>query len=134
MSCYCGHPDPYLECCGQYVVFGQKPETAEKLMRSRYSAYATGAVPYLIQTTHPDFRNSTLGVSISTWIAQVSAWRGLTIVSVQKGGPKDEIGWVNFQATFVQDGQEQRLQERSRFSRFLGEWVYEDREEKWASS
>ncbi|MEM8637669.1 MAG: YchJ family metal-binding protein [Cyanobacteria bacterium P01_G01_bin.54] len=43
-------------CCGPYLQ-GQRPApTAEQLMRSRYSAYCTKNIDYLVSTHHPDYR------------------------------------------------------------------------------
>src|SRR5206468_6493939 len=41
VRCPCGSPLPYDDCCGRLHV-GTAAPTAEALMRSRYSAFATG--------------------------------------------------------------------------------------------
>ena len=55
--CPCGSGKPLAACCGQYLDGGAWPETAEALMRSRYTAYALGNYPWLVETTHPAVRS-----------------------------------------------------------------------------
>ena len=49
--CPCTSKKPYDRCCGPYHSGGKVPETAEQLMRSRFSAYALGKADYLRTTT-----------------------------------------------------------------------------------
>lgn len=51
-NCYCGSHKSFQDCCEPYIKGIQKAPTAEDLMRSRYSAYVTQAVDYLVATTH----------------------------------------------------------------------------------
>ena len=55
-NCYCGSSDTFENCCEIYIKGIQKPATAEALMRSRYSAFATGEADYLVATTHSSSR------------------------------------------------------------------------------
>ena len=54
--CPCKSRLPYAGCCQPFHHGKAKPETAEQLMRSRYSAYFFRLVDYLVETTHPDTR------------------------------------------------------------------------------
>ena len=47
-NCYCGNSIPFQDCCEPYIKGITNAPTAEKLMRSRYSAFATGAADYLV--------------------------------------------------------------------------------------
>ena len=50
--CPCGTGQPYAQCCGRYhagALHLQAPD-AERLMRSRYSAYTMGLADYLLAT------------------------------------------------------------------------------------
>ena len=49
MNCPCGTGKAYAKCC-QIFHLGAYPDTAEQLMRSRYSAYALRDAQYLIKT------------------------------------------------------------------------------------
>ena len=50
-NCYCGSGQAFENCCRPYIIGERKPLTAEALMRSRYSGYASGAINYIINTT-----------------------------------------------------------------------------------
>ena len=45
--CPCGSSKLYLDCCARYISGEKLPETAEKLMRSRYSAYVKNELVYI---------------------------------------------------------------------------------------
>lgn len=124
MACFCGKSKAFFECCQPYILGVSLPSTAEELMRSRYSAFSTGSLAYLIQTTHPECRDAGLANSIMGWISQVSSWDRLEILSARKGGPKDDRGWVEFRVYFHQNGVPQIMKENSEFSRVEGRWVY----------
>ena len=54
-------------------------------------------------------------------------WLGLEIVAHERGGPDDREGMVHFRARFrSSDGVEHIHDERSRFVRAHGAWVYKD--------
>ena len=54
--CPCGSGLAYDQCCRPYIEGEKWPETAEALVRSRYTAYGSGHFDYLVETTHPDYR------------------------------------------------------------------------------
>jgi SEC-C motif-containing protein len=115
-SCPCGSAQPYDACCGPIVRNERPADTAEELMRSRYTAYALGDVDHLFRSWHPATRPDDL--------AEVPGleWLGLEILDVAGGGPSDEYGIVEFRARH-EGG---TLHERSRFQRRAGRWVYLD--------
>ena len=49
--CPCGG-ECYATCCEPFHLGTARPETAEQLMRSRYSAFSRNLIDYLIET-HP---------------------------------------------------------------------------------
>jgi len=51
--CPCHSGEKYKKCCQPYHK-GIFPSNAQKLMRSRYSAFALGLAEYIMTTTHPD--------------------------------------------------------------------------------
>ncbi len=91
-------------------------------MRSRYSAYAKGLVPYLRDTWHPLTRPADLQIDPDL------RWTGLTIVGTEAGGVDDESGVVEFVAEHASAAGPGRLHERSRFGRVDGAWRYIDGE------
>ncbi len=123
--CPCKSHETYALCCEPFHLGRAKPETAEQLMRSRYSAYFFRLTDYLVSTTHPDTRGADLRARIEESIYQVN-WRFLTIISSSKGGKGDKNGKIEFIAEYFEDEQPQKLHERSRFKRFKGDWKYLD--------
>ena len=47
MDCPCCSGKPFAECCEPVIAGARKATSAEELMRSRYSAYATGAIDWI---------------------------------------------------------------------------------------
>lgn len=100
-----------------------KPQTAELLMRSRYSAYFFRKVDFLVETTHPDTRYPGLRKELTRMAPQVN-WRGLTVLGTAKGGREDQTGKVEFVAAYSVQGESHELHEISRFRKYKGEWKY----------
>ena len=123
--CPCKSRETYATCCQPFHLGRAKPETAEQLMRSRYSAYFFRLVDYLVSTTHPDNREPDLKARLEETI-YLSNWRFLTILSSSKGGIDDKNGKVEFVAEYFEDDQPHKLHERSRFKRYKGAWKYRD--------
>jgi SEC-C motif-containing protein len=87
-------------------------------MRSRYAAFAVGDAAYLLRTWHPSTRPAGLELDPAV------QWRRLDIVTVERGGPFDESGIVEFRAYFRSEGTVQHQHERSSFVRDGGHWTY----------
>ena len=121
--CPCGSKKAEQYCCGMYLAGKKQPETAEKLMRSRYTAFCRGDVDYLIDTRHPDKRLSDrteLAKSIEN-----TQWLGLTIINTQAGKKNDAKGIVEFEAIY-RTNEPGQLHERSQFVKIDGRWFYVD--------
>ena len=123
--CPCKSRFSYGKCCMPFHHCKTTPQTAEQLMRSRYSAYFFRLVDYLVETTHPDTRDSGLKRELEKTIHQVN-WKFLEVVNVSKGGKNDKVGKVEFIASYYLNGDPQELHERSRFRRYKGNWKYLD--------
>ncbi len=54
MTCPCGKGESLETCCGPYLDGKAQPDTAEALMRARYSAYVVGNIDYVVGTHDPD--------------------------------------------------------------------------------
>jgi SEC-C motif-containing protein len=124
-TCPCKSGLSYGECCMPFHHGKAKPGTAEKLMRSRYSAYFFRRVDYLVDTTHPDTKDANLKPELEKMIHQIN-WTNLTIVESSGGARDDKSGKVEFIAEYFLDGELNQLHERSRFKRFKGAWKYLD--------
>ena len=123
--CPCTREKSYDTCCMPFHYGRARPETAEQLMRSRYTAYFFRLVDYLVATTHPDKREKNLARELDKTIWHPS-WRKLKILSQSKGGKDDKTGKVEFVASYSLDGENLELHEKSRFRRYKGKWMYLD--------
>lgn len=123
-SCPCGSGKTYGACCGRYIDDGRLPDTAEQLMRSRYTAFVRANENYLANTWHPSTRPDDLGVAVTDAVK----WLGLEIKHTQAGGPDDSAGVVEFVARYKLNGKATRMHEVSRFVRENGQWLYVDGE------
>ena len=126
--CPCGSRESLLQCCGPLHRGRLKAETAEQLMRSRYTAYVLSEVDYLIAThpdtsSAPDERRRELQAS-----CRQTRWHGLKVLAVEAGRSDDLEGRVRFEAVFTVGGQRHVLKEHSLFRRrngvATGEWAY----------
>ena len=120
--CPCGSKKQYSYCCGMYLSGKKKPETAEKLMRSRYTAFSQGNVDYLLATLHPDTRKSSDRQELTKSINNTQ-WLGLTVIDTQKGKKNDVTGYVEFEAIY-RVNEPGQLHERSKFVKTDGQWFY----------
>jgi SEC-C motif-containing protein len=118
--CPCLSGDVYGDCCGPLHAGAAAP-TAERLMRSRYTAYVLRDVAYLAATWHPSTRPAGLDVDPGT------RWFRLDIVRTESGGPFDDAGVVEFEARSTTDGEVHVQHEASRFVRDRDRrWLYVD--------
>ena len=104
-------------CCGLYHA-GQPAPDAESLMRSRYSAFVRGDVPYLMATWHSSQRPAELTIEAG------AKWLGLDIKQHHVTGAGSAE--VEFVARFRLGGKAVRQHERSRFVREESRWFYLD--------
>ena len=89
-------------------------------MRSRYSAYAVRDDDHVFRTWHPRTRPEDVSTSPDL------RWQGLDVLAVERGGPDDDEGTVEFVARWITGGQRGAMHERSRFERRAGRWFYVD--------
>lgn len=87
-------------------------------MRSRYTAYATGAVDYLLATQVEQDREA-----VESW-AREARFTRLEVLDTGAGGSGDDQGVVEFAATWETRGQTHVHRERSTFERRQGRWIY----------
>lgn len=119
--CHCGSQKPFGNCCEPFLLGRAFPATAEELMRSRYSAYVTRNVAYILETTSPKFRKYYNPKSILEW-ASNSTWISLEILSSSEKR-------VKFVATYLDEtGQLTRHTEDSRFEKIGERWYFMDGE------
>lgn len=118
--CPCYSGKSYSDCC-QPLHQGQAASDAERLMRSRYSAYALKLPEYILQTWHTDTRPATLTQDELGGIK----WLKLQVLSHQQTDA--ETAFVKFIATFQTGRQrKEQLSEHSRFKKVDERWLYLD--------
>lgn len=121
--CPCGSNHPFHQCCAPIIAGSNNAETAEALMRSRYTAFTKADVDYLMRSHHSRTRPTRQRKSIRQW-AQSVQWMGLVVLKSEAGQPADQTGIVEFRALYMENGQMQQIHERSSFEREQGKWVY----------
>jgi SEC-C motif-containing protein len=119
LRCPCSSGETYDACCGPLHRGEAEAPTAERLMRSRFSAFALGDETYLLRSWHPSTRPVELDLDSGMH------WYRLDILRTDRGGPFDRDGVVHFRAYYK--GADAGMQEEvSRFVREGGSWFYVD--------
>lgn len=117
-NCVCGLPAPYDDCCGRFHRGDATAPTAERLMRSRFSAFGVGDEAYLLRTWHPSTRPPLIDFDPAL------RWQRLEILRTSGGGLLDTEGTVHFRAHYVRRKRPGHLEENSRFVLHDGAWLY----------
>ncbi|MVW73634.1 YchJ family protein [Bordetella sp. 15P40C-2] len=124
-KCPCGSGLVYAQCCAPWHRGPQhlQAPTAEKLMRSRYSAFVLDELDYLLDTWHPETRPAALEPNPPDL-----KWLGLQVKQHAQQDP--DHATVEFVARYRQAGRATRLHEVSRFVRVDTRWLYLDGEHR----
>ena len=123
-TCPCGQLDArgralsFAACCARYLDHTTPAPDAERLMRSRYSAFVLGRADYLRASWHPSTRPAELTLEPGV------KWLGLDMR--QHRLIDTDHAEVEFIARSRVAGRGQRLHERSRFVREAERWFYVD--------
>jgi len=123
--CPCGSGLAFESCCEPYLIERKKPDTATALMRSRYCAYALGAVDYLYKTSGPKVRKEFDAESSRKW-AESATWTGIEVLLEEGGGATDECGVVEFIAHYAVKETSFDHHERAEFEKIDGVWTFMD--------
>lgn len=118
--CPCLSGLSYDACCGRLHTGTATAQTAEQLMRSRFSAFAVGDPDYLLATWHPSTRPGSLELDSDR------RWYRLDILATRGGSPFETDGVVEFEAFYRTPDGSGSQHEASRFSREGGRWFYLD--------
>ena len=89
----------FEDCCKPFLMGSQKAPTAEKLMRSRYSAYVKNMIDYVAETQIAIEGDEFDHEAASQW-ALNSDWLGLEVKKVSQGEVEDDKGVVEFKAHY----------------------------------
>ena len=114
IDCPCGSGTAFAACCEPIIKGTRESETAEELMRARYTAFVTGAIDFIVESTHSRTRKEIDLSFIREW-SETSTWRGLQILETKT--VNDNKAFVSFEAQFTQNGEDVSHRERSLFER-----------------
>ncbi len=114
----------YAQCCQPFHLGRTQktvlPQTAEALMRSRYSAFVQLLPQYLLETWHESTRPEELELD------EDLVWTGLEVVKARAGGAGANRGVVEFIAHYGRGANAGSQREVSTFVRQDGAWYYVD--------
>ena len=122
MLCPCSSQIEYNACC-EPILNGAPAETAEKLMRARFTAYSQVNMDFIAKTHDPATIKKTNMEENKAW-AEKTEWLGLEIVSTEKGGPNDEWGKVEFKADYQTKSEKGSHHEISEFNKKKDQWYF----------
>jgi SEC-C motif-containing protein len=125
MPCPCQSGKVFSQCCEPIIKGLKKEETAEQLMRARYTAYTQIAMDFIEETHDPKTRGE-IDIEANRRWAETTRWKGLEILETTQGGIDDEVGTVEFKATFETDEGLQVHHELSEFRKQDGVWHFSD--------
>ena len=123
-DCPCGTGFPYTDCCGPLIRGVGRADTAEDLMRSRFTALSLDHLDYLKSSLNPDEQ---VAFRVEEKKKGDIRWTRLEILEAKKGGAFDKEGEVTFRAHFTQNSESKSHQEISRFLKVNGRWYYSQR-------
>ncbi len=124
-NCPCHSGERYEACCAPFHRGTRAAPTPERLMRSRYAAFALKLVPYLYATFHSEHEDRKLpkpevlrGLRDA---AEGFRYVGLKIIEAREEG---ERGQVLFFARLFERGIDRSFVELSEFRKEDGAWRY----------
>lgn len=92
-------------------------------MRSRYTAFCTANIDYLIATHHPTQRQADERQTLAQTIAD-TRWLSLRVLGSDRSKEAVGVGTVEFVAFYQSQGKLGQLHERSQFIRQDNRWYY----------
>ena len=117
-NCYCGSDTPYQQCCEPFHRYQSHAQSAEQLMRSRFSACVLKDIDYLLNTTHHSTRSLYCRDDLLDWLGQ-QQWLSLKVV--QHDVISSAQASVEFAAFYWPIQQAKPLCQHREYSRFLRE-------------
>jgi SEC-C motif domain protein len=121
--CPCGSTKIYSDCCGAFIEGAACATTPEQLMRSRFTAYATGRIDYIEKTMYGKALKLFNRADANHSLTQIK-WLDLKIINAP-ASIGDE-GIVEFTARYLMNNEIHTLHERSLFRLYKKRWLYTD--------
>ena len=117
-NCPCCSGKSYDECCKIFHDKEKFPQTAEELMRSRFSAFAIPNGEYLMETTLPSKRKLHNTKDLQKW-GEENSWTKLEILKVSGKN------LVEFKAFYTDKDVNPKIHhELSLFEKLNNRWFY----------
>ncbi|MBY0316008.1 MAG: SEC-C domain-containing protein [Bdellovibrionales bacterium] len=115
MTCHCGSGINFSQCCEPFLKGSAQPQTAEALMRSRYTAHVVGDITYIKNTLTPEARKRFVEKDVKEWAK--SEWLGLNVIAAQGNT-------VEFIAKYRADGKVIEHHEVAKFRKQGDRWFF----------
>jgi SEC-C motif domain protein len=123
--CPCKSGKTFGECCGPVISGAAPAETAEALMRARYTSYVTGDIDFLVKSATKAVQQELDEATLRNW-SEVATWHGLEVIRTEKGQAGDSTGVVEFRALYTANGEFCNHHEVSRFVRETDGWKFSE--------
>lgn len=124
-KCPCGLDKLFSECCEPLINNAETAQTAEALMRARYSAFVKSKIDFILNTIHPEKKAQHDERTLRNW-AQKSEWISIEILRTEKGEISDTEGEVEFIAKYRRKGKKEAHHEIAFFKKDEGKWLFYD--------
>ncbi|WP_426370394.1 YchJ family protein [Pseudocolwellia sp. HL-MZ7] len=124
MLCPCGTNIEYNKCCETIILNNIEAKSPEKLMRSRYSAYALQNSEYIFNTYSKASQKKQSLQEIDTW-AKETQWVNLDVIDASEYKVTSEPT-VTFEAIYKNNGSFYKMREKSSFIKEDKTWKYVD--------
>lgn len=112
--CFCGSNGDFSSCCQPFINKKMQVQTAEQLMRSRFSAYALGNAQYIYDTYAKSSQAAQSVKDINDW-SESCVWIALKIYPTADRLNEASEQYVEFSAFYITDHTLCELREKSRF-------------------
>lgn len=123
-DCPCGTGKQYEECCEPLHDGHAYAQTAEQLMRSRYSAFVAQEIDYIEKTQKLGAEEDFDKEAAESW-SEESFWEGLDILHTETQDGKPHV--VEFVAKYTdRTGKFQAHHEIAYFEKENNKWIYTD--------
>jgi len=127
-ECPCGSGRTLNECCQPIIAGDSRAQSAEALIRARYTAHTTGEMDFILATHHPSTRADIDEAATRRWASE-STWLGLEIIKVDGGQADDTSARIEFMARYRDSARRRHTHhERGVFEKYHGQWYFRDAE------
>ena len=125
--CPCKSGKTFGECCGPIIAGTVKAESAEAVMRARYTSYVTGDIDYLKTSATKAVQEEFDEAASKAW-SRAAEWHGLEIIKTEGGRKGDKKGVVEFRALYTANNEFCNHHEVSNFVLEKDGWKFDSGE------